>query len=322
MNLKSCISIKFIVLFSLSLIILSSCSSVSPEKVVENFKSAITDINSGDVSLNLSIAGSDNEDSVDFKANLDFLFNRKKDDSRTADVKVSMTGDMSAEGKVINGDIDFNVITIDQDYFVNLIKLESSDESIDSIKPFLESYTGQWLHIAKDFIPENIRELQQKDEITLEKEAKLKKIFVDTNIFDVVKNFGIEKLNGNKVYHYGIKFNEDGIQDYIRESAIIDGRELTDSEVKEASSIVSRITGAELWIGKKDFYLYKATMTLSGGLTDKDSDVKILISINANSYNKDIEINAPLDPQEFNPLELIMGNNSVDTPLEESLEAE
>ncbi|MBU0578217.1 hypothetical protein KJ742_05535 [Patescibacteria group bacterium] len=320
MKFKNIISLKVFVLLGISLSLLTSCGvKESPEQVIENFKQQISEVQSAVITSEVVMTGVDDEDSVDFTADIDFQFDRSDETNRKSDINVVMGGMMTAADKVLEGDLDFNIRTLGENYYVQLNELESSDETIQSIQPFLAIYIGKWLHIADDFIPENIRELQQKSEETLTKEAQVKELFITTNLFDVTKDYGVETINGKKVYHFGVQFNEAGIQDYIRKAAVIDGRELTEAEVAEASKIASYITDAQLWIGTKDYYLYKASASMTGGAIQSNVDMNIDIVIEAANYNKSINIEAPEDAQEFNPLELLMGFSTATMDMNDGL---
>lgn len=307
MKAKKLFSFKLFIALGVSFVLLNSCGGVdTPEQVVENLKQELTEMQSGNVSVDVSMKGADGSESIDFNANVDAMFDRHEVGNQMADVKVVVKGNMLTEAQTFDGDVDLSIKTVGDDYYVYIDKFESSDESIQAVQPFLSSYLGKWLHVASDFIPENIRELQQQDEAVIAKEAQLKELFINTNLFDVIKDYGVENLNGKKVYHYGVKLNEGGIKDYVRKAAIIDGRELTDAEVEEAAKVAGQVSNAELWIGSKDFQLYKAVATLSDNNSEGPT-MSIDFVYEGSDYNKKMKIDAPTDAQEFNPLELLMG---------------
>lgn len=211
----------------------------------------------------------------------------------------------------LDGDLDFNIRVIGDKYYIILNKLESGSDSMKTIQAVLKEYIGKWLHIADESIPENIRQIQKKDEATLAKEEQLKQLFIATGLITVTKEYGVETVNGQNVYHYGVQLNKDGVQEYIRKAAVIDGRELTDTEVQDASKITDYVTGAELWIGTKDYNLYKATASLSGPVTNEEANMNITVTAEGSDYNNTIKVEAPSDAQEFNPIELLMAYSTV-----------
>ena len=308
MKVRNSIS-KLLVVFALSLFALAACGqpTETPEQVLQNFKQKVTEIKSADISGKVSMKASDNEGMMDFTSDADFKFDRRDMEDRKTDVTVSMSGVMKVAENAFDGDLDLNLRTLNGDYYIRIDKLDSSSENMQAVRPVFENYIGKWLRISEDFIPENIRQIEQKDEETLAKEKQLKQLFVDTNLFIVAKEYGVENVNGHKVYHYGIQFDENGVKEYVQKAAVIDGRELTDEEIEEASKIVSYVDNAELWIGTDDYYLYKAILNLVGGYQEEDgTDMNIDVLFTGNDYNKAIKVSAPDGAEEFNPLELIM----------------
>ena len=128
----------------------------------------------------------------------------------------------------------------------------------------------------------------------------------------------MEKVNGYKAYHYGIQLNPEGVRDYVRKVAMVDGRELTDAEVEDSVKISSALTDVQLWIGIDDYYLYKASVSFAGG-SASNTDIKADITMDGNAYNEDVTVQKPEGFEEFNPLELLMGGAAMESlpPTEE-----
>ena len=224
---------------------------------------------------------------------------------------------MQTEGQTFEGDVDFSIRSLADQYYLRLDELKVTGETLKQFEPMIEKYLDKWLLVDSNFIPEDIRQLQQKDEETLAKEEQLKQLFIKSKLFYVDREYGIETVNGEKVYHYGIKFDSDGVKEYLRKAAVIDGRALTETEVEEAAKIASYITNAELWIGVDDYFLYKGVADLTGGVVEEDVDMEINISMEGKDYNKDIDIMAPEDAENFNPLELLMAYSTVELESED-----
>ncbi|MBN1258309.1 hypothetical protein JXA05_00975 [Candidatus Peregrinibacteria bacterium] len=323
--MKRFLPFKLFILFAVPLFVLTACGggNEAPAAVIQKFKQAATEIKSGDIAANITVkgigAGSLEEETAPTHETMDLIgklaakFDRRDDEARTADVKIDLAGNMVAADQSFSGSIVLNLISVGEDFYANLSKLETSDESLTSVQPFIQKYMGQWLHVSNDFIPENIRNLQSKDEAAKAMEEQLKKLFLETNLFSVAKEFGVEKISGTSCYHYGVVFNPEGVKEYFRKAAVIDGRELTDAEVEDAAKIASYLTNAELWIGMKDYHLYKGLATLTSGPASGSSEVKFDIVFSGNAYNKDVKVEAPQDAQEFNPLELLMGTTALPT---------
>jgi hypothetical protein len=324
MKIKKFFFIKTFVLFGLSLLLLASCGkpTESPEDVIQKFKEQATEINSGDISADVTMKGTDAEDAIDFTANANFKFDRNDPEDKKADIKFALSGMLKTAQQSLDGEVDFNLRTIASDYYILLDKLDFSSEQMKSLEPILEKYIGNWLHVSDEFIPENVRQMQEKDEATLAKEKQLKQLFVDTDLFTVTKEYGVENVNGQKAYHYGIQFDENGVQDYVRKAAVIDGRELEEDDIKESSKIVSYVESADIWIGASDYYLYKATAHLTGGFTETEADMSIDVTVEGSDYNRPVKITAPADSEEFNPLELLMAYSTLSMGTDEAADVE
>ncbi|MBN2087193.1 hypothetical protein JW758_02495 [Candidatus Peregrinibacteria bacterium] len=315
MNIKKLF--KVFAAFLLSSFLLTSCGGgdESPERVIEKFKENLTEIESADITTTIVMKGANVNETVDFDADLTIKFDRRDTDDRKADIKVVLSGLMETAGQVLSGDADLSLVTLAEEYFIRLDELKMTGENMDVIEPIFEKFGKKWLRIDPNFIPENIRELQQKDEATLAKEEELKELFIESKLINVNKEFGVETVNGQKVYHYGIGFNLEGVKDYVRKASIIDGRALTEPEVEEMSKSAANFKNTELWIGIDDYYLYKAVTDINGGAEGVDSNINVLLE--GKDYNKKIEITAPEDVEDLDPLELLMTYSELSSGAEE-----
>ncbi|MBU0706086.1 hypothetical protein KJ657_01135 [Patescibacteria group bacterium] len=314
---------KFLILGALTVFMLSACGKPleSPESVISNAKQAIVDVSSGHLKATADAKAKNGTDDLLFKGGLEFTFDKEdaNEEDQKIDLHVMLSGDLKAGGKELNGDVDVNFVTVDNEYYVKLNKLYSSDDSLTSVQPFIDLYIGKWLRIAEDFIPENIRGLQDEDEAAKLKREQLKELFVETKLFNVVKEYGIEKLDGQKVYHYGLTVNMEGFKDYMAKAAIIDGRELTLQEIEEAVKALTYIKQAEVYIDVDDYYVLKSVFRFSGeALNAADSNLEVVIDIEGSDFNESVTVKAPEGAEDFNPLNLIMGLGGLPTlPVDE-----
>lgn len=299
-----------------SVLALTACGKPmeSPETVMQKAKEAIVDITSGKVMATATAKGSNGTDDLKFDGGMQLTFDKKDELKKMFDLHVSLSGDLKAQDKNLSGELDLNFIALEKEYFAKLNKLASSDESMTAIQPVLDQYKGKWLRIAEDFIPENIREVQAEDEATKLKRQQLEDLFVRTTLFDVTKEYGVEKLNGRSVYHYGLTVNMDGFKDYMAKAAIIDGRELTTQEIEEAVKVLTYIKDAQLYIDTEDYYILKSTFRFSGEALNQDSTLEVELDIDGSDFNQSVTVKAPEGAEEFNPLNLMMGLGSISAP--------
>lgn len=313
MQTKPFFHIKALALAVTASFLLVACGKgEAPDVVLKKFKQQIVEINSGNLTFDANVTGSQDSDSVNFSSKVDVRFNRKDLNLRKSDVSIALNGNLNVGGKALEGDMQFNFRNLAQDYYIQLIKLTSTDPSVVAAKDLIAKYEGQWLHVSKDFIPEDIRKLEEKDEAALAKEEQLKQLFVESDLFTVTQDLGEETINGSKAHHYQIAFTEQGVKDYMTRVAQIDGRELTTAEIDEAAKIVAYFQSTDLWIGSKDYSLYKATTVLNGQAINPDAgDMTISIDFTGADYNEDVEVEVPADSREFNPIEVLMGLSQV-----------
>ncbi len=306
-------TVKLFVFALFSAVLLSACGTPNetPETVIDNAKEALIEIKSGDVDFSIDLMGSSEEDDIQFNGDIVLLFDHQDEKNKKVDLHVDISGDMQAQDKALDGDLDFEFVSIGSDYYVRLNELRTSDDSLTEAQPIIDSHKDKWLHIVEDFIPEELRNLQEEDEEMAEKRRQLHELFVDTNLFDVIKEYGVESIDGQQVYHYGVSLNRDGFEDYVYKASVIDGREMTNAEVEEAVAVLDNVKDIELWIGTEDYYVYKAVITFSGGAVDEDFDMDVTLTIEGDKYNENLDINAPSGAEEFNPLTLLMLLNGI-----------
>lgn len=309
MKTKTSLS-KILIIFSLALVTLSACSEKSkesPEAVIKKFQNNANSIESMDADLKLVMTGEDGEDNIAMSADMELKMDNRVEGDRKFDVHLKVDGDLAASGQQMNAKLELMARVLGDQFYVNLAELDSTDPSVENFKPALEPYLGKWLHVASDFVPQDLRQLQQKDDATLEREAQMKELFAGAKLFEVSKEFGTKSVNGHKTYHYGLKLNKKGLEEYIRQTGTINGAVLSEEEVKEASQFADSAKEIEFWIGVDDYQLYKATATLSGSNLEQGVESTIEVEYNANSYNKNVDVEEPKNFEEFNPLSLLMG---------------
>lgn len=304
---------SFFLLLLISLV-LTACgqnSIESPESVLDKAKEAVLSIDSGNVEVTAKAYGDDGTSDLSMDGDLGVLFNKKDEKNQKMDIKLALSGDMKSSEKAVNGTLDFNFINIGKQYYVKVNKLDSNDESLAGIKPVVDLYLAKWLRIAEDFIPQNIRDFQQQDEETKLKKKQLEDLFLKTKLFTVAKEYGIETLDGKKVYHYGLIANMDGFKDYMAKAAVIDGREMTNQEIEESVKILSYLKEAEVYIDAEDYYVLKATFHFSGASINQEANLEIEIDIKGSQFNESVNIEAPQGAEDFNPLSLMMDLNGI-----------
>jgi len=290
-------------------VLLTSCGGANtPEKVMTEFKQAVSDIKSGDMTADIEMKGDENGETVNFDADLDIKFDRRDKLKTKTAIGVTLKGDANVKDSSFSGELELDTRFIDNGFYVNLKNIKSNDDKLKQMEPLINLYKNKWLKIAKEMLPQNLQNLQGKSEEDLEKEEKITKLFVSTKMFNVVKDHGVEDLNGKKVHHYDVELNEEGLKKYAREAGIISGKELTEQEIEESAEIGNYLKKAELWIGTKDSFPYKAVIVFEEKNKDDDKmDMEMTLKMEGNSFNVDVVVEAPKDAEDFNPFQLMMG---------------
>lgn len=144
-------------------------------------------------------------------------------------------------------------------------------------------------------------ELNSQDALTKDQTEKLTKLAERRKFFVISKTLPSEKINGSETHHYAYSINTTELKAFMVEaSTIIKGSKLTDSELRQMNSSlddefksVKNIEG-EMWIGKRDYYPYK--FTLSFVIEDKYSSSKFRGELSYKNFNKKISLYPPSDP--------------------------
>ncbi len=304
--------------------VLSACGgstpAESPEEVIQKFQDATSDFQSGDFDISAKITGADSDESIDLELDLDLAFDNRNESERKADIEIEIDGTFDLAQQATAGNLEAAVRTIGQEFYFRVDDINVDDPSVAIFKGLAAPYLDKWLHISSEFIPEDIRNLQQKDPETLAQEEALRDLFKEANIFIVDKEYGVESVNGTKAYHYGVRFDPAGMKDYIQKVNAITSPELTDAEkaqiekdLEESIAVINAISSFDLWIGTKDYHAYKASLVIEGGNFagegDQEVDMNVELTIEGDDFNEDQEISAPKDAEDFDPLSLLLGNS-------------
>ncbi len=301
---------KFFALILFSLALLAGCNNAateSPDDVMAKAKQALLTIDSAEVEVEASVLGSSSSDDLDFSGSMELAFDNTDEENKKMDLHIDVSALMQADERSLSGDVDLGIVVMGNEYFVKLNELSSNDPSWASILPFVNLYKGKWLQIEETFIPENIRELQNEDEAAVLKREQMEALFLEKELFKVKKDYGVESLNGEKVYHYGLEASEDGFQEYMTQVAVIDGLELTPAEVEEAIAVLDYIKNIELYVSTDDYTVQKAAFIFTGEALEDESNLDVEVTIFGKNYNKSIDISAPEGAEPFNPLNLLLG---------------
>ena len=125
----------------------------------------------------------------------------------------------------------------------------------------------------------------------------VKNIISGGKYFQVTEDVGEEDLSGITTHHYKIGLNEAEVMRVIRAvSEKMNGKSPSIDDEKKMKSFFDRseFTNGEVWVGTKDYYLYK----LSGGVTIAPSETEkssgsFTFALDLRNFNKPVTVDAP-----------------------------
>jgi len=166
---------------------------------------------------------------------------------------------------------------------------------------------GQWIKYGDE-------ETEKTKEAEKETIKKLEELFKDKKLYIVKKEFPDEEIRNVKVYHYLVALNKEEIKKLLPElfktiqEFMGSDKPLAEGELEEVLSKLEEILGkideitAEIWIGKKDNYLYKIKAEKEIDLSQfyelvKGKPIKEIVAIKTDidfsNFNQPVKIEAP-----------------------------
>ncbi len=197
----------------------------------------------------------------------------------------------------------------------------------------LSQIKNQWIKIDQDSMMKMTKEIagkkwtpeiekdyekQSEKQKALQKELqeKIKKMLKGKELFVIKKEFPDEKIGNVMAYHYLVALNKEGILKVVSEMAKI----LEETMIKEYGTApifreeefkeklneflekVGEIRG-EVWIGKKDYLLYrvkgKKDIDLSK-LSEEGGSISIGLNLEYSEFNKPVKIEPPSEYKGIN----------------------
>jgi len=310
-----------------------------PEKVIEKMISEMEKVKTsqGKTNLSLNISPSqegkiylelNSQDKIDRtqpeKPKLDSIFDLSlsfKPKENPMGLKIALNG----EAKTIEEISYLKLANIPDIPFLGMLGIDVSqiknqwikiDE--ESIIKFEESMgEGIW----NSEMERKYKERAEKEKVMAKEiQEKIKKLLKENKIYLVKKELPDEKVGEIKVYHYLVNLNKETLIKIIPEIAkmveqtmlqeygfsfTIEEKEL-EEKIKEILDKVGEIKG-DIWIGKKDYLLYRIKGEKSIDLSKFKEKGTILINLNLENskFNQPMKIEAP---QEYKDLSEILNS--------------
>jgi len=294
----------------------------SPEKIVQKMITKLTEIksleysgeiktevNTGNLLGDLLVGSNDslqptqstsNKKASNFSAN----FNGVSDIHDLNNPRGSFSFNINTDvlGALGQGNFAFEleIRTIDKIVFVKL-------SNVPNLGFFdLSAVANQWIKIDTEALKKQfglekleaqVKEVQKKQELSLEQIEKLKIAVQHAKIFKITEKLPSEKIEGVNTYHYKFIIDKEGIKNlFIEISKIVQDKTFTEKELADfdKSFEVIELSGGEIWIGQNDSLPYKISLSLIIKETDKSKiSGKVSFTLSFKNFNKPAQIEIP-----------------------------
>jgi len=234
------------------------------------------------------------------------------------DAKFSVSNDSN-----LNFDLGFNLVTIKEMLYIQLAKLDlpaallsgpgsnPGQKQMLGIYNFVNGLKGQWI---KFDLSEFYRKQELDPKVFLEKQKKFtseaKKLAARTDFVAAIENLGDANLQNTACFHYRVNLDKNKILQFALAYRDLAAQTFGDKSfpAKDQQNFETGIKdflakcgdlNAEIWIGKKDYYMYGFKTSLE--IVPSPTMEKISVPVNASfsRYNEPINITAPQGAKTF-----------------------
>jgi hypothetical protein len=292
-------------------------SSLSPEQVLNKAFVAMQTVKTYSFSINststvqiptssLTMIGSGNGSNgrVSLIANA----SGSMDISDLTDLKESLVVDVSASTgttPTFGGKVEY--IGLDNIYYVKIdeVNLGGPSSASNPITAMLQFFIGSWFKIdpvalqktfAADVATSTLSQIQSSTQLSSEKIQQIKSIAAQYPIITVSKTLPDETIDGQDTYHYKLAINEDNLKSFIAAAyPVVSGQSLSSEQIASMTAAFNDlvVNDLEIWIGKKDFLVYKVSGDISVTQGNAGQSEEMQFSDLNSDYNQPVNIVAP-----------------------------
>lgn len=260
-------------------------------------------------------------DTLKFEAKVKLIENQSEVDISEADLVVQGKIDKTDEDNVIGEYLAEGSATYEGEKFEggaglkvlskNLAYLTISDEILAKLienRPLVTSMMnlnklkGKWLKMdtPEELMGAPVEEpvSDVEEALTEEQQKQLEQLYKETTFLIIVEELDDEKIDSVSTYHYKVNINKEDIMNFFVKSAEIFEEPMTVDEKEDLEKTLTTFSEnpSEVWIGKKDNYIYKCTSRLH--IKEQGYDLTLDVELKLFDYNKQVEVTAP-DPSEI-----------------------
>ena len=126
---------------------------------------------------------------------------------------------------------------------------------------------------------------------------EVKDIISGGKYFQVSEDLGEESLGGISTHHYKVTLNEAEVMRVARAvSTEVNGKAPSITDEKKMNEFFARaeMSDAEVWVGTKDYYLYKTKFGVTVAKSDAEpSSGTIAVELELRNFNEKVTVEAP-----------------------------
>ncbi len=131
-------------------------------------------------------------------------------------------------------------------------------------------------------------------------------VLSDASLSSSIEDQGQESVQGREAYHYRLKFNPERVHFHIQELARVVGRSFTLDEATQLKKSLAEMIPSvplDVWIGKKDFRIYRVVVPI-GGAGSGAISISGSFDLTMSGYNTPVNVEVPSDAR---PIQDVVG---------------
>lgn len=283
----------------------------SPEKNIEKMMIGLKDVRAVEYSGELKVIANTPASALTIKKSSNFLlvFSGLTDNINPADLKSSLILNLKSD---VLGE-DEASIALEIRLISKLLYLKLTN--IPSIGFFdLSSLSNKWMKFEQSIIEEGIKNNETlnnklgtssstptQKQVLSEKIDQLNIILKKKGVVKVIETLKSETMEGQNTYHYKYSVDKSALKEVVPEAnLLITGKSFTAEELSRSNKQLDQIEfiDGEIWIGKKDFRLYKVSLNVKTiASAEKPETNQINLVLFLKKFNAPAKIEAPQDAQ-------------------------
>jgi hypothetical protein len=297
-----------VALVGILLVGLTGCLKLSPQKVIKKMLAEMSEVDSFSLDLNAEIDGSfpgvtslqmpgDSLEEGSIAVRVDGDFSSKKEDSVAYAMNVEINYNVGEEAEGVKGAFRY----LDSNFYANLSEVPNIGfADLSTLKDI-------WYRFDMNSF-DSTKSEDSSTELSDAQMKKFKKLVKKIDFLKITEDYGVENLEGADVYHFAAKIDKKEMKKFaIETTKIMEDRDLSGEELDDLSNSLDawEEIEAELWIGKKDYLLYRV-MANGESKTDEAGSKSYEVTANLSDFDHNREIVKPENVREFDMMSLFM----------------